>query len=345
MLLVSTSAITLAHEPAGVPAETTMSDPGASFSTSSELRHPRPKRSLARRLRTLAAWAIGIYLVIAVLLFSLQKKIIFPGHQLQGTPSSRIDDPPAGAELVDLTPKGGVRTIGVFGKALDRAGRVVAGDRPLPTILYFYGNGECAKSALEDPFDLFRSMGVNVMLVDYHGYGMSGGEPSEAGCYAAAALAYNYVLTRKDVDSQRLIPAGWSLGGAVAIDLASRRPAAGVIALSSFTSMTALSKRNFPFLPAKLLLRHRFESKAKIAALDCPILLGHGANDPMIPPSMTVELGRAALAARTGAHSAAVHWFFVEGAEHNDLYLLGKDIIDREVRAFLSQALPGGLPN
>ena len=70
----------------------------------------------------------------------------------------------------------------------------------------------------------FRRLGANVMIPDYVGYGLSGGSPSEAGCYATADTAYEHLKGRKDVDPGKIVAAGWSMGGGVAVDLAARRP-------------------------------------------------------------------------------------------------------------------------
>ena len=89
----------------------------------------------------------------------------------------------------------------------------------------------CQKS-----FEGLRRLGVNVLIPEYPGYGMSDGRASERGCYAAADVAYDYLARRPDIDRAQIIVAGHSLGGAVAVDLASRRHVAALITLSTFTS-------------------------------------------------------------------------------------------------------------
>ena len=155
-----------------------------------------------------------------------------------------------------------------------------AGQRP--TILYFYGNAMCLNDAMFE-FDHFRRLGLNVMIPEFVGYGMSAGKPSETGCRDTADAAFAHLQGRKDINPKKIVAAGWSLGGAVAVDLAARKPVAGLIAFSTFTSMAEMSRRSFPFLPATLLLRHRFDSEAKMSHLTCPILLGHGRRDEIVP--------------------------------------------------------------
>ena len=88
---------------------------------------------------------------------------------------------------------------------------------------------------------------------------------------------------REESIPRPIIAAGWSLGGAVAIDLASRRQVGGLIVFSSFTSGVEMGRRVLPFVPVSLLLRHRFDSMHKIAKITCPILIGHGRRDPIVP--------------------------------------------------------------
>ena len=89
---------------------------------------------------------------------------------------------------------------------------------------------------------------------------------------ATADAAYDYLVSTRGVEPDRIIAAGWSLGGAVAIDLASRRQVGGLIAFSSFTSLGDMARRILPFVPVSLLLRHRFDSVSKIAKIGCPDL-------------------------------------------------------------------------
>ena len=156
--------------------------------------------------------------------------------------------PRADAELVTLSTANGDRVVALFGPALTREGEPHPEASRRPTLLYFYGNGMCLNDTLEQ-FDHFRRLGANVLIPDYVGYGMSGGQPGESGCLATADAAYDHLQSRRDVDPRAIVAVGWSLGGAVAIDLASRRPVAGLAAFSTFTSMVEMARRNFPFLP------------------------------------------------------------------------------------------------
>ena len=264
--------------------------------------------------------------VIAVLV-TFQSRLIFPGQATQGQPEAEVEAGPD-AELVKLETTGGDRVVALFGGALTAEGRPRRDAASRPTLLYFYGNGMYLK-ATTDQFEQFRRLGVNVMVPEYVGYGMSGGKASEAGCYATAEAALERLRARKDVDPKRIVAGGWSLGAAVAIHLGARKPVAGVVAFSGFTSMVDMAKRNYPFLPAKLLLRHRFPSLTNIERVTCPILIGHGREDRLIPFAMADRLA--------GAAGGPVTRLTVEGAGHNDFFAVG----GRQILGALGQFLEG----
>lgn len=256
-----------------------------------------------------------VYVLVLLFVYFSQRGLIFPGSASQGEPYYEVTPPP-GTELVRLTTATGDRIAAVFGPALTLEGKPHPQAASRPTVLYFYGNGDSLKGNLAQLHEI-RLLGVNVIIPEYVGFGMSTGTASEAGCYATADAAYAHLLTRTDIDPARIIAAGWSLGSAVAIDLASRKPVAGLAAFSAFTSMGDMAQRLYPIFPARLLLRHKFESERKIARVTCPVLLGHGKRDTMIPFSMTERLAKAA--------NGPVTVFFIDEAQHNDFWAVTED--------------------
>ncbi len=258
-----------------------------------------------------------------------QTALIFPGAMSQGNPDAQVQ-PASGEELVQLTTATGQRVVALFGKAIAPDGRLYPDDARRPTLVFFYGNGMCLASA-RDLIELFRTAGVNVLVPDYLGFGMSGGTPSEAGCYETADAAYAWLPTRTDVDKSRIIAGGWSLGAAVAVDLASRKPTAGVMMLSPFTSMVDMGKHLYPFLPVSTLLKHRFESLRKIPNVHCPIMIGHGAADDMIPAAMTEQLAAAA--------GGPADKFIVPRASHNDFVDIGQREIMEHFARLIAQVM------
>ena len=274
--------------------------------------------------------AILLYVLLVALMFFLQSYLIFPGTLRRGSPETVVQ-PDARSELVHLKAADGTALVGLFGKAAEPAGA----EAPHPAILFFYGNGDCMNSALGE-FNLFRGLGFPCMLVDYEGFGMSEGKASEQGCYAAAEAAYQYLRSRPEVDKQRLISAGWSLGGAVAIDLAWRHRNDGtfcaLMTFSAFTSMHDMARLNYPFLPVSLMLQHHFKSEEKIREITIPYFLGHGQSDRAIPFAHADRL-----AAAYGGRPNNLTRFACAPAGHNDFFDTSGEPLQQALAAFLNQ--------
>lgn len=181
-----------------------------------------------------------------------------------------------------------------------------------PTLLYFHGNDKNLGHA-HDVATAARihSLGYNLLMADYRGYGKStGGEPSEAKVYEDAEAAWNYLVGHRSA-SQRTFIYGHSLGGAIAIDLAVRHPeAAGVIAESTFTSISDMGKYDYSYMPVDLLLNQRFDSLDKMSRLKISVLLIHGTWDQHIPWQMSQQLFDRAPQPK--------YLKLIEGGEHNN---------------------------
>ncbi len=144
------------------------------------------------------------------------------------------------------------------------------------TILFSHGNAE--DIGVIEPFVWrLRDLGLNVLTYDYPGYGTSSGSPSEENTYAAIDAAYDYLVIEKGVPPERIILHGRSLGGGIAVDLASREPVGGLILESTFTSAFRVITR-YRILPFD-----KFENVKKIERVTCPVLVIHGTSDRTIP--------------------------------------------------------------
>ena len=146
----------------------------------------------------------------------------------------------------------------------------------------------------------WQAMGFSVLAIDYRGFGQSPGDlPTEAGVYEDAQHGWEYLRQLAPHASQRMIY-GHSLGGAIAIELASRyRDMDGIIVESSFTSIRAMATvqtKAARWLPVGAILNHRFDSLAKVGKLDSPILFLHGTADEIVPYQMSETLYAAARA-------------------------------------------------
>lgn len=151
-------------------------------------------------------------------------------------------------------------------------------------ILYFHGSsGNVAALGYNKAWAQFRRLGLGVLAVDYRGYGKSGGKPSEGGIYRDADAAYAYMTDALHVPPSRIIIYGYSLGSAVAIDLAARVSAAGLIVEGAFLSIPARGAELYPFLPVSWLARNRFASVDKIARVRMPKLFIHARGDADVP--------------------------------------------------------------
>lgn len=252
-----------------------------------------------------------------------QIPLIFPGMSTQGTVEARYQLP-AGAQRVQLQAPDGAKIEAVFWPAPKNND-----DQVLPpTLIYFYGNAQCIAYSLRQAA-LLRDCGANVLVADYLGFGLSEGKPSESGCYATAMALYEHAMSRRDIDRGKLIAVGWSLGAAVAIDLASKKEMAGLITFSAYTSKRELARRQFPNV-SPLAIEHPFLSRDKIRNIHCPTLIVHGRLDTLVPFSMAEEL-------RGAAAGKPLTFLPIDEAGHNDLFLVGEKPIKVAVRKFLEQ--------
>jgi uncharacterized protein len=291
----------------------------------------------SRRIRLVELFAAGTLFGLGLLLggcASRGERVILPGAAHQGR-SEAILQPDSHYELLSLQVEGGRKIAAEFGKALDPNGRPIVAGKLCPTILFFYGNGTYM-ARCQGLFEELRRLGVNVMIPEYPGYGMSEGRASERRCYGAADVAYDYLTSRSDIERAQIIVAGHSLGGAVAIDLASRRHVAALITLSTFTSTRDVLHADLPWpwrcLAPVLTSRCKFASLTKIPRVSCPIFIIHGTADTLVPPWMAKRLANAA--------TAKVTRLGVEGANHINVLDMNADEPWRAMAKWIRENLP-----
>jgi len=198
---------------------------------------------------------------------------------------------------------------------------------PAPLVVYYGGNAENVVGQAFEPWPGDWSLA----LVNYRGYGASEGQPSEPALYADAELVFDALARRPDVDPARIVLAGRSLGTGVATYVAARRPVRGVVLISPYDSMVALARHHYPFLPVRLLLRHRFDSIARAPTISAPLLAIVGERDSVVPLARSRRL--------YDAWGGPKHWVALPGADHDTL---GREQEFWEpIRAFL-EALRAG---
>lgn len=161
-------------------------------------------------------------------------------------------------------------------------------------ILYCHGNGGNVELWGGAVRHLWQNLEENVVVFDYPGYGYSQGKPSEEGCYAAALAAYNWLVTQKKIPPERILLYGESLGGAVAVHLASKYPHRALILVRTFTSVPDVGDDQVPVLPCSSIMTNRFNSLEKIGSCRSPIFLAHADKDRMISMRHAERLRQAA---------------------------------------------------
>jgi len=180
-----------------------------------------------------------------------------------------------------------------------------AGDgEPAPAVIHGHGNAELVEYWV-GPLSRYRDRhGLHLLLVEYRGYGRSDGEPSEQGIAADFRAAYDRLVARPDVDGSRIVGHGRSLGGGAIGTLAAKRPLAGLVFESTFTSVPEV----VPWAPARL-MADRYDTRTVLRSFEGPVLVMHGTRDTTIPLPHAERLAEA-------APDAELLRF---GAGHNDL--------------------------
>jgi fermentation-respiration switch protein FrsA (DUF1100 family) len=189
---------------------------------------------------------------------------------------------------------------------------------PLPnavaTLLWFHGNAGNLSHRL-DNIQRLKRLNLNIFIFDYRGYGRSEGVPNEEGIYKDSRAAYKQVLAMGGVSVNSLFLFGRSLGGICAVQTAMNHPARGLILESVFTNSVDMSRTVFPLIPLGWGGRPKLDAVGKVPRLKLAKLFLHGTRDEIVP----YDLGRK-LFEKAGNPKT---FYAIEGAGHNDTYILG----------------------
>lgn len=185
-----------------------------------------------------------------------------------------------------------------------------------PTVVYFHGNGTCA-AELGWLALWFKEQGVGFLAAEYPGYGDVPGDPTEESLYAAAEA------TLKALGHDDIVLVGESLGSGVAVEMATRGWGKRIVLLAPYTSIPDAAQAAFPFVPAKWLVRDRFDSASKAARVKVPVLVVHGDADEIVPYALGAKL----------APMLNAELVTVKGAHHNDLW--DQQDVRRRIASFL----------
>ena len=248
--------------------------------------------------------------LVALLALQERRLIFFPSRNLAAAPA----DFGLRAEELSITAADGVSLHGWWIQG--------PGDRVL---IWYHGNAGNIGDRLHNARWFVDRLGVDVVLVDYRGYGRSRGTPDEDGVYLDGLAIYDAVAARS-VRADDIVLFGRSLGGAVAIETALLRPAGALVLESVFRSVPALAREHYWFVPSAV-IRTRMDNESKIRRVQAPTLLLHGDRDGIVPLAHGRRLFELA------ASPARLH--VIEGAGHNDTYLVGGEPYAEMWGAFL----------
>jgi len=197
-------------------------------------------------------------------------------------------------------------------------------------VLWCHGNAGNIINRLENLRELYR-IGLSVFIFDYRGYGRSHGSPSEEGLYQDALGAFDYLTRIRMIRPERIVLFGRSLGAVVAAEVASQKPAAGLILESPFPSIEAVAKYHYGGLPVHWLLGAEFRLIDRLPQLSLPKLIVHGDQDEIIP----IELGRQVFEAAKPPKS----FYVIKGADHNNTYYVGGKAYFQRFAEFVQSAI------
>jgi uncharacterized protein len=207
-------------------------------------------------------------------------------------------------------------------------GWYIAAPQSQVTMLWCHGNAGNIAHRLQNAIELYRR-GISVFIFDYRGYGQSQGRPSEAGLYRDAQAAYTYLTTIRQTPPQDIILFGRSLGASVVADIAARQPAAGVMLETPFPSIAAMAQAHYAGLPMHMLVQSRFEMLPRLAQIEMPVLVIYADGDTTVPVRLSQEVYDAVRAPKA--------LYRIEGAGHNDTYVVGGEAYFERLLRFVSE--------
>lgn len=233
---------------------------------------PAPRRRPRMILWLLLAVAAGYLALVALLAFN-QHRILYPAPPAQGVPVS--------FEQVTLQTADGL--------ALHAGYRPARGG--LPTVLFFHGNGMVWPDGIYAT-EMLAARGYGLLLAEYRGYNRNPGSPSEQGLYHDARAALGFLQSR-GVAGSDVVLMGLSVGSGPAVQLAVESQVRALILVSPLASLPAAAAAAYPWLPARLVLRDRYDNLAKLPRVGAPILILHGDADELIPLAHAEQLAHA----------------------------------------------------
>lgn len=265
-------------------------------------------------MRILILLLISLIFVVAYLRYFEKKCIYYPTAGIERTPGDvglRYED-------VSFNVDDGPKLNGWF----------IPAEGARAVILYCHGNAGNISHRIEI-IKILNSLKLDIFIFDYRGYGRSEGSPSEKGLYRDARAAYNYLVSREDVARERIVVYGESIGGNIAIDLASKVEVAALISESAFSSAYDMGKILFPYLPVGWLITIKYDAMSAIKDVSIPKLIMHSRDDEIVPFDLGEKLYKAALEPKE---------FYEMRGSHNEAIYIATGEYKARIDAFLSRA-------
>ncbi len=272
----------------------------------------RAAAGLWRSWRRPVGMLLGSYLGVIVVLWLLENWLVYrptlESEDWQPAPSPEVTD-------VTLSTSGGPAIHAWWWpmRGAPMRGAPMRGARrggPGGALLYCHGNAGNLSHRGPSIARMRQVLGESMLIFDYPGYGKSQGRPGEQGCYQAADAAYDWLVHNQKIDPEAIILYGASLGGGVAMDLASRKKHRALVLVNSFTSLPDVGQNHYPWLPVRWVMRNRFDNLGKIGKCRQPVFIIHGTSDQLIPFDQGRRLFEAA--------SQPKQFFPIDGGDHND---------------------------
>ena len=240
---------------------------------------------------------ICLYAALVILVYLGQSRLVyFPTNSIDATP----DLLNLSYEDVWLQTQDGERIHGWY----------VPQEDAKWTVLMFHGNGGNISHRLQT-LDILNEIGVNTLIIDYRGYGLSEGSPSERATYQDAMAAWDHLIQHR-TNAESVVVFGRSLGGAVAVWLASNVRPKGLILESTFSSVVDMAQHHYPFLPVRYISKFKYDSLSLASNIQIPTLMLHSREDNIVPFNLGMKLydalpGNKSFVEMRGGHNEGFH--------------------------------------
>ena len=278
---------------------------------------PGPKKPAAREpvKETMTSYviilALGLLLLNVFMYLQQPGMTFYPTRDLEQTPADWALD----YDDVTLNTADNVQLHGWY----------VPAPQSQQVVLFFHGNaGNISHRGVS--IALFHRLGLNVLIIDYRGYGKSKGKADEQGLYQDAAAAWRYLTEEKGFTNNRILIFGRSLGGAVAARLAAGVQARGLMLESTLSSARDFARTAFPILSRLVMNRYDFNTAEIIRQVDYPVLVLHSPDDELIPFHLGEKIYQS-------AHEPK-HFIRMRG-DHNNGFLESQPEYEQEIDRWL----------